>query len=46
LVGALDAAQSQLSYALKLVNNNFTQSATINERLRDVMDIREELENS
>ena len=46
LVGALDAAQSQLSYALKLVNNNFTQSATINERLRDVMDIREELESS
>jgi len=29
-----------------LVNNNFTQSAMINERLRDVMDIRDELENS
>ncbi len=46
LVGALDAAQTQLSYALKLVNNNFTQSATINERLRDVMSIRDELERS
>ena len=46
LVGALDSAQNQLNYALKLVNNNFTQSATINERLRDVMDIRDELENS
>lgn len=46
LVGALDSAQSQLNYALKLVNNNFTQSATINERLRDVMDIRDALENS
>ena len=46
LVGALNAAQAQLNYALKLVNNNFTQSAMINERLRDVMDIRDELENS
>ena len=46
LVGALNAAQTQLNYALKLVNNNFTQSAMINERLRDVMDIRDELENS
>jgi predicted Zn-dependent protease len=46
LVGALDAAQSQLNYALKLVNNNFTLSATINERLREIVEIREELENS
>jgi len=46
LVGALDSAQNQLNYALKMVNNNFTQSATINERLRDVIDIRDELENS
>jgi predicted Zn-dependent protease len=46
LVGALDAAQNQLNYALNLVKNNFTESELINERIRDVMDIRDQLENS
>jgi predicted Zn-dependent protease len=46
LVGALDAAQNQLNYALNLVKNNFTESELINERIRDVLDIRDQLENS
>jgi len=36
LTGNLDAAIRQLSFALKLINNDFTTSAQINERLSEV----------
>ena len=44
LVGNLDAAQRQLSYALQLVGNDFTRSAQINERLSQVIDMRAALD--
>ena len=44
MVGNLDAAQRQLSYALKLVGDDFTTSAQINERLGQVMKMRAALE--
>jgi len=46
LKGNLDAAQRQLAYALKLVNDDFTTSALINERLGDVIEMRAALEAS
>ncbi len=44
LVGNLDAAQRQLSYALQLVGNDFTTSAQINERIGQIMDMRSALD--
>ena len=44
LNGNLDAAQRQLNYALKLLNDDFTTSALINERLRDISQIRAALD--
>ena len=44
LVGNLDAAQRQLSYALQLVGNDFTRSAQINERLSQVINMRAALD--
>jgi len=45
LNGALDQAQRQLEYALKLTEGNHTASARIRERLRDIVDLREQMEN-
>jgi predicted Zn-dependent protease len=44
LVNALDAAERQLSYAANLVGNDFTTSSLINERLRDIQDMRSEMD--
>ncbi|WP_435214557.1 M48 family metalloprotease [Luminiphilus sp. nBUS_16] len=44
LVGNLDAAQRQLVYALKLVGNDFTVSAQINDRIGQIIDMRTELD--
>ncbi len=44
LMGNLDAAQRQLSYALQLVGNDFTTSAQINERLGQVVEMKAELD--
>jgi predicted Zn-dependent protease len=43
--GVLDQAEKQLRYALKLVKNDYTTGAKINQRLRDVMEMREMLES-
>ncbi|MFK7831510.1 MAG: M48 family metalloprotease [Congregibacter sp.] len=45
LNGILDEAEKQLRYALKLISNDYTASAKINERLRDVAQMREMLES-
>ena len=44
LVNALDAAEQQLNYALQLVGNDFNTSSLVNERLRDIMDMRAEMD--
>ena len=44
LVGNLDAAQRQLSYALQLVGNDFTVSAQINDRIGQIMEMRAALD--
>jgi len=44
LVGNLDAAETQLGYALKLTGDNYTESAQINERLRQVVEMQAELD--
>jgi len=44
LINALDAAERQLSYASNLVGNDFTTSSLINERLRDIQDMRAEMD--
>ncbi|GAB5413115.1 MAG: M48 family metalloprotease [Congregibacter sp.] len=45
LNGILDQAEKQLRYALKLVTNDYTTGAKINQRIRDVMDMREMLDS-
>jgi hypothetical protein len=40
LVNALDAAETQLTYAQKLTGNDFTTASLINERMRDIQDMR------
>ena len=40
LNGVLDQAEKQLRYALELVNNDYTTSAKINQRLREIADMR------
>ena len=44
LVGNLDAAQRQLTYALQLVGDDFTTSAQINERIGQIIDMRSALD--
>ena len=44
LVNALDSAERQLGYAANLVGNDFTTSSLINERLRDIQDMRAEMD--
>jgi predicted Zn-dependent protease len=45
LNGILDQAEKQLRYALQLVKSDYTVGAKINQRLRDVADMREMLES-
>ena len=45
LNGILDQAEKQLNYALKLTRNDYHTSATINQRLRDVADMKEQMES-
>ena len=42
LVGHLDAAQEQLEYAMNLLGDDFATSALINERLREVIALKNE----
>ena len=44
LNGILDQAEKQLSYALKLVKNDYLTSAKINQRLKDVAEMRQQME--
>ncbi len=45
LNGILDEAEKQLRYALRTAEDNYTVSARINQRLRDVSDMRERLDS-
>jgi predicted Zn-dependent protease len=45
LNGVLDEAEKQLRYALRSVKGDYTTSARINERLKDVVEMREQLES-
>ncbi len=40
LVNALDAAETQLGYAQQLVGDDFTRASLINERMRDIQNMR------
>jgi predicted Zn-dependent protease len=44
LNGILDEAERQLTYALKLTKNDYHSSARINQRLRDVAELRQQIE--
>ncbi len=44
LINSLDAAEEQLTSALELSGNDFTQSSLITERLSDIQDMRSELD--
>ena len=46
LINALDAAERQLTYAQNLVGSDFTKSSLINQRMRDVQDMRAEMDRS
>ncbi|NQX88606.1 MAG: M48 family metallopeptidase [Halioglobus sp.] len=45
LNGALDQAEKQLNYALKLTRGDFPNTAKIDQRLLDIRDMREQLES-
>ena len=45
LNGILDQAEKQLQYALKLTGNDYHTTATINQRIRDIALMREQMEN-
>ncbi|MEP5567055.1 MAG: M48 family metalloprotease [Halioglobus sp.] len=44
LNGILDQAEKQLTYALKLVKNDYLTSAKINQRLQDIAEMRQQME--
>jgi len=44
MINALDSAERQLTYAQNLVGADFTTSALINERLKDIQDMRAEMD--
>ena len=46
LVNALDAAEAQLGYAQQLVGNDFTRASLINERVRDIKEMRAAMDRS
>jgi predicted Zn-dependent protease len=45
LNGNLDQAEKQLNYALKLTRGDYLNSAKITQRLRDIAEMREQMEN-
>ncbi|MCB1679296.1 MAG: M48 family metallopeptidase [Halioglobus sp.] len=45
LNGGLDQAEKQLTYALPLARNDYLTSARINERLKDITQMREQMQN-
>jgi predicted Zn-dependent protease len=45
LNGVLDEAEKQLRYALRSVHNDYTTSARINQRLRDVVEMQEQMDS-
>ncbi|KGE04762.1 M48 family metalloprotease [Pseudohaliea rubra] len=45
LNGGLGEAEKQLRYALRSVNSDYTTNARINERLKDVLQMKEQLES-
>jgi predicted Zn-dependent protease len=45
LNGILDQAEKQLTYALKLTGDDYHTTARINQRLRDIAEMREQMEN-
>ncbi len=45
LNGVLDAAQTQLNYALKLTRDDYVRTSLIKERLRDIERMREQMED-
>ena len=45
LNGNLNQAEKQLNYALKLTRGDYLNSAKINQRLRDISEMREQMEN-
>jgi len=45
LNGILDQAEKQLTYALKLVKNDYLTSARINQRLKDISAMRQQMES-
>ena len=45
LNGNLDQAEKQLDYALKLTRGDYLNSAKITQRLRDIAEMREQMEN-
>ena len=44
LNGILDQAEKQLNYALKLVKHDYLTSAKINQRLKDIAEMRQQME--
>ena len=44
LLNALDAAEQQIVYALDLIGEDFTKSSLLNERLRDIQNMRAEMD--
>lgn len=46
LINALDAAETQLGYAQQLIGNDFTRASMINERIRDVKEMRATMDRS
>ena len=46
LINALDAAERQLTYAQNLVGSDFATSSLINQRMRDIQDMRAEMDRS
>ena len=46
LINALDAAERQLTYAQNGVGSDFTTSSLINQRMRDIQDMRAEMDRS
>ena len=46
LINALDAAERQLTYAQSDVDSDFTTSSLINQRMRDIQDMRAQMDRS
>ena len=44
LIGVFDQAEKQLTYALKLVRNDYVNAAKINQRIADIGELRQKME--